>query len=182
MSQSMIDHGGSDRIHRDHVIVPLNAIRAACALLLFTVVVAGAARLTGHNHVVLAPTKAVSSRDLLFADRKDGGVVITDAGTGRLVTVIPPRTGGFLRGVMRGLVREHKIDEGTNGSPFRLTRWADGRLSIEDPANGERFELEAFGATNEAVFAALLTDGTASKGTDGSGAADAKPGARADAR
>lgn len=140
----------------DHLAFPRGVLYAAGALLLFTLVVAGVARATGRNHVALAPTAVVSQRDLLFADRADGGVVITEAGTGRPVAVIAPETGGFLRGIMRGLVREHELAQGAAGSSFRLTRWADGRLSIGDPASGEQFELEAFGPTNEAAFAALL--------------------------
>ena len=40
--------------------------------------------------------------------------------------------------------------------PFRLTRWSDGRLSLDDPATGRRIELDAFGPTNTAVFAHLM--------------------------
>ena len=41
--------------------------------------------------------------------------------------------------------------------PFRLTRWADGRLSVEDPTTGRRVDLGAFGAVNAASFAKLMT-------------------------
>ena len=138
------------------IVVPRGALAAAAVLMLFTIALAGTARLTGRNHVVLPPTAAVASRDLTFTDRADGGIVVTDIGTGQPVTVIAPTTGGFLRGIMRGLVREHRLNELAPGSAFRLTRWADGRLSIADPQTGEHIELAAFGPTNEAVFARLL--------------------------
>jgi putative photosynthetic complex assembly protein len=73
------------------------------------------------------------------------------------ISVIAPGTNGFLRATMRGLARQRlREDEGAD-TPFRLTEWADGRLTLEDPATGRRIEMEAFGETNEAVFARLLT-------------------------
>ena len=138
------------------IIIPRGVLVAAAILILFTIALAGTARLTGRGHVALPPTEAVASRDLTFTDRADGGILITDVGTGQAVTVVAPTTGGFLRGIMRGLVREHRLNDLAAGSAFRLTRWADGRLSIADPQTGEHIELAAFGPTNEAVFARLL--------------------------
>jgi putative photosynthetic complex assembly protein len=40
-----------------------------------------------------------------------------------------------------------------------LTRWADGRISLEDPETGRVIELDAFGPTNGEAFAQLLTAG-----------------------
>ncbi len=157
MSMDHVPTAGRPR-SKETVIIPKGVIAAAGALLLFTIALAGAARITGNNHVALPPTEAVASRDLTFTDQPDGGILIDDAVTGRRVALVAPTTGGFLRGIMRGLVREHRLNDLAAGSSFRLTRWADGRLSIEDPATAERFELEAFGPTNEAVFARLLDD------------------------
>ncbi len=151
------------------VPIPKSILGAAGALMLLTIAVAGIARHTGANHMVLPPTQAVASRDLTFTDRGDGAVVIADAAGGRQVAVVPPETGGFLRGIMRGLVREHRLNDLGPGTSFRLTRWADGRLSIEDPATRERFELAAFGATNEAAFARLLVDEPAADAAPGAG-------------
>ena len=136
--------------------MPLGVIVLAGALLLFTMTVAGMARITNNNHVILPPTQAVASRDLLFKDLKDGGVDVSDAGTSEHVYTVLPTTGGFLRGVLRGLVRDHRKVDRAIGYAFHLTRWADGRLSLEDPTTHESFELEAFGSTNELVFAQFL--------------------------
>ncbi len=128
----------------------------AGTLMLFTIATASLAKRTHYDRVDVPPSTAVTVRDLTFKDMDDGGVSITDADTGQLVTVVRPTTGGFLRGVMRGLVRDHhKVDNAT-GYAFRLTRWADNRLSLEDTMTHETFELESFGSTNEQVFADLL--------------------------
>ena len=137
-------------------VAPTSAIVLAGGLMLFVVAIAGLARATHNNRVILPPTQAIASRDLAFKDLPNGGVDVADASTGAHVYTVAPTTGGFLRGIMRGLVHDHnRIDKAKNYA-FRLTRWADGRLSIEDPATHEAYELEAFGSTNEAVFAQFL--------------------------
>ncbi len=100
---------------------------------------------------------AVQAADLVMQDHDDGSVTVTQAGTGALVETVPPATNGFLRVVLAGLVRERRREEmGAPTAPFRLTRWSDGRLTIDDSATGKLIELEAFGPTNEAAFARLL--------------------------
>ena len=83
-----------------------------------------------HAH---AGRGAVQSRTLHFADRNDGAVEVTDADR-HIVAVLPPGTNGFARGVMRGLARARKLEDVGQEPPFVLTRWADGRLSLDDPS------------------------------------------------
>lgn len=135
---------------------PKGVLMGIGALMLFSIGVAATTRFSHQNHVTMPPTTALQTRDLAFRDLADGGIDITDANTGALITTVQPKTGGFVRGIMRGLIREHRLWDKPSGTSFCLTRWADGRLSIEDPATHESFELEAFGTTNEKVFAAFL--------------------------
>ncbi len=153
-------------------IIPRGVIIGAGLLMLFTIIVAGVSHRAGAYHVAVPPTNAVASRDLFFADQHDGGVLVTDAVTGKRVAMIEPTTGGFVRGIMRGLVREHRLKEQATGTAFRLTHWADGRLSIADPTTGESFDLEAFGSTNELAFAKLLDDGETQAGAPDKAAAN----------
>lgn len=102
-------------------------------------------------------TVPVASRDLRFADRADGAVVITDVKTGRIAhVVVPGQQTGFIRGVMRGMARERKMRGLGDAAPFALTAWRDGQLSLTDGTTGRQIELTAFGATNRAAFAELL--------------------------
>ena len=89
-------------------------------------------------------------------------MAVYDVASGRVVDAISPGTNGFLRGVLRGLARERKLQSIGTEPPFRLTRWDDGRLSLEDPATRQRIELASFGPTNAAAFARLLRDRSAS--------------------
>lgn len=107
---------------------------------------------------------AVRTRTLRFLDEADRGVRIEDVGTGATASVIVPgQQTGFIRGVMRGLARERRMHGIGSGPPFTLTQWSDGELSLTDSATGRSIELNAFGSTNRATFAALLNTTGAAK-------------------
>ncbi|QBM77162.1 phosphonoacetaldehyde methylase [Sphingomonas sp. AAP5] len=100
---------------------------------------------------------AVQTRTLRFLDAADRGVRIEDVGTGQTAgTIVPGQETGFIRGVMRGLARERRMHGIGSDAPFTLTQWRDGELTLTDSATGRSIELNAFGTTNRAAFAALL--------------------------
>ena len=101
------------------------------------------------------------TRRLTFADRSDGAVVITDADSGAQVALIESETksGGFIRGVLRGLARERRMRGIGSGPAFALVLWEDGSLSLTDEATGRIIELGAFGPDNRDAFAAVLPAG-----------------------
>ena len=100
-------------------------------------------------------SRPVLVRDLTFRDRPDGGVDVLDAANGRLLETVEGQA-GFLRATLRGLAQQRRREDIGSADPFRLTAWADGRLTLDDPDTRRHIELEAFGGTNEAVFAELL--------------------------
>lgn len=101
--------------------------------------------------------QVLAQRDLLFNDRADGAVVVTDARDGTQVALIAPGEGGFVRGVLRGLARDRFVAQIGRETPFRVVGWSDGRLTFEDPATGTRMEMAAFGQTNAEVFLRYLS-------------------------
>ena len=133
---------------------PRPVLIGAGALLAFTVVIAATARFTGVA-TPIPVARLVAERSLRFQDEPGGGVAVTDAATGRLVTTITGQA-GFLRATMRGLAQQREREGLGEATPFRLTAWSDQRLTLDDPATGRHVELEAFGETNEAAFARLL--------------------------
>ncbi len=116
----------------------------------------GADRLTGAPDPAAEGT-IVAQRDLVFLDRTDGGVVAISAASHQPVEVFEGEN-GFLRGTLRGFARIRKSEHLGADAPFRLARWSDGRLTLDDPATGRHVELLAFGPTNAGVFARLLTE------------------------
>lgn len=108
-----------------------------------------------HTGNVAADSPMAAMRDIRVADAPDGAVLVFDAGSGAQIERLSGEN-GFLRGTLRALARERRIDGVGREQAFRLTAWADGRLTLDDPATGRRLELEAFGPDNAAVFARFL--------------------------
>jgi putative photosynthetic complex assembly protein len=136
--------------------LPRGALFGAAALVLASLLLVSVARLTGYGPAKPAPSAVVSRYNLRFEDRSDGAVLIYSDATGHLVDTLPPGTNGFVRGVLRGLVRERRADHIGPTPPFQLTRWADGRLSLDDPSTARHVDLEVFGPTNAGAFADIL--------------------------
>jgi putative photosynthetic complex assembly protein len=112
---------------------------------------------TAPQHRVEAKVKVIVERQFLFADRADGALVVTDATNNTLAMILEPGSNsGFIRGTMRGLMRERMLHEVDRKGPVTVTQWADGALTLTDPSTGRIIELGSFGGTNRAAYAALL--------------------------
>lgn len=140
----------------DHPFLPRKAIYAVAALIGFSLLAVTSARIAGLPTRGPETSATLQALDLRFEDRDDGAVLVYNAEDGSLVSELPPATNGFIRGVLRSLVRERRSRDQGDSAPFRLARHADGRLTLEDLATGRRIELRAFGPTNEGAFGALL--------------------------
>jgi putative photosynthetic complex assembly protein len=139
---------------------PRGALIAVAALLTVSIAGAGAVRLARLN-AIASPAQASrtglwASEDLRFIDQPDGSVSVRDSQSDRVVATLQPGTGGFVRGVMRGLAHERKVRGIGAAAPFRLSEWQGGRLDLEDTATGRHIDLEAFGTTNRDAFLQLL--------------------------
>ncbi|MEY2736197.1 MAG: photosynthetic complex assembly protein PuhC [Burkholderiaceae bacterium] len=106
----------------------------------------------------LAPGSVQGRRWLRFEDRPNGDVVAIDVRSGS-ETARYQGEQGFLRGTLRAVARERSRHGISPDRPLELVAHDHGRLSLIDPATGQRIALESFGASNLAVFAALLDDG-----------------------
>jgi putative photosynthetic complex assembly protein len=136
--------------------VPRGALLGAALLVGFALLTAGGARVSGVGTTRTPAAAPVRVLDLRFTDRADGAVVVEDARRGETLEVIAPGTNGFVRGVLRGMARERKRQDIGVEPPFRLTRWSDGRLSLDDPSTGRHVDLEAFGPANSGAFVRMM--------------------------
>ena len=138
-------------------ILPRGAVPVFGLLLAAVVVAIAAVRWSGIDiRTPDAPT--VAERAMFFTDTDHHSVAVHDARSGALIAEFHGVEGeaSFLRGSLRALVRERGMRGIGNKEPFVVRARADGRLTLFDPATGERLDLESFGASNAAVYAKLL--------------------------
>jgi putative photosynthetic complex assembly protein len=136
--------------------MPRGVLFGAGALLVFVLLATLYGRSSDVGAVHMPTTQPYQTLLLHFVDQDDGGIVISDASNGAVVTTIAPGTNGFLRSTMRGFA--HARARGNIGpeAPFTLTRWSDGTLSLSDDKTGRRVDLDAFGPNQSDVFARLF--------------------------
>ena len=126
---------------------------AIALLLIGTFVTIGLARMQDTTQEVAEPARKI--RQLRFVDQPDGAVAAIDATNGELVQRYEGEQ-GFLRGTLRAMARQRKLNGVGAAEPFELILHADGRLTLHDPATGTKIALESFGSRNIGVFAQLL--------------------------
>jgi putative photosynthetic complex assembly protein len=140
---------------------PNAALFAAGAIIVVTIASVAWARFT----ISQAPQASVEMSepisgyvDLVFADAEDGSVTISDASTSKLIETIAPGEDAFIRAVIRGYGRDRRVRNIAPTAPYRLYQLVDTRLVFEDTSTKRRINLRAFGATQQAAFARLLSN------------------------
>ncbi|MGD0720616.1 MAG: photosynthetic complex assembly protein PuhC [Roseiarcus sp.] len=151
MSQLMT-HGRAAR--GSHL--PRGVIAGAASLVVFALIATGLGRVSDIGAVHMPKADVVESLALRFEDREDGAVAVRDSSDDRIIYTVAPGAGGFIRATVRGLVQERKRSGIGPETPFTLTHWSDGTVSLEDLTIGRRVSLEAFGPTNAEAFAQLF--------------------------
>ncbi len=136
-----------------------------CGLAILSLALATFARLTDVGVLRMPPTPVLEYRELAFRDLSERGVEVIDPTTGTVLTRLArSEGGGFVQNVLSGMNVDRKR-QGTPGeAPYRIARHADGRLYLNDPSTGRRQTVDAFGATQTAVFARLLAGGATTQG------------------
>jgi putative photosynthetic complex assembly protein len=156
------DHSTTAVAHATGAL-PRAAVLGAALLIGFALASVTLARI-GHWHDTPVPAaRAVAVLHLQFSDRDDGAIDVFDADRAAAaahIATIPPRSNGFMRGVLRGLARARRGEHLPLYTPFTLTRWSDGRVTLADPGTGRSVALEVFGPDNSRPFAALFAADT----------------------
>ena len=145
--------------------LPQGALIGAAILIVTALLMVGAVRLSGTQPAQPDPSPMVAQVEVSFEDRADGAVLLFLKPQNKPMGQLAPGTNGFVRGVLRGLARERRAEKIGPQAPFRLTRWADGRLSLDDPATSRHVDLEVFGPTNAGAFATIFLQGLAARET-----------------
>ncbi len=143
--------------HDQHI--PRPVLYAAGALIAVSLALTAFCRSTLVAELAAPRPAPLESLALSFDDQTDGSVAVLDATTGLRFTSIPPESNGFVRGVLRGMNRERKLESLGKDAKFVLAREQNGRLSLEDLQTHRRVDLTAFGPDNAGAFARLLDAG-----------------------
>lgn len=138
-------------------ILPRWFITGAALVMVGALAGTAIARLSGASAQQLPDAPVRTERQLKFEDTPTGYINVVDAETKQLVLAVEPGTSSFLRGAVRALARERKKTGIGAEHAFRLISRTDGRLTLLDPMNGQRVDLESFGPSNAAVFFDLLS-------------------------
>jgi putative photosynthetic complex assembly protein len=88
----------------------------------------------------------------------DDSVALKSVETGAVIAGFDRGRGGFLRNTIRafGLKRNQmKIHPAT---PFVVTRWESGRITLNDPATNHQVPVDAFGPMVTKMFAPLVAE------------------------
>ncbi len=138
--------------------VPKGALVGALVLILLSIALAAASRLTGLGRTALgAPDAGAVTREIRFERGPDEAIVVRDERTGQPLASFGAQSGGFVRGSLRALGYERERRGLTlEGAPFRIVEWRNGRLTLDDPATGYHVELNAFGPDNLEAYRRLL--------------------------
>jgi putative photosynthetic complex assembly protein len=134
--------------------VPRGPLLGALAVVVVAASAAVAARTTGVGATREAEVagRAVERLSLRFADAPDGGILVYDATTGALAGRVAPGGDGFLRGALRAMTRGRMLAHAGPERPFVLTRWSDGRLTLDDSVTRMHVAVSAFGPAQVASF------------------------------
>jgi len=153
MSQSSThqsDHSGG---------VPKGLLVSAGFLVLFALLASAFAHVSDVGTLHMPEQQAVETLALRFEDRDDGSIAVRNAPDGKVIYSVQPGTYGFIRSTLRGLARERRRSGLDATTPFTLTRWNDGTVSLDDSATRRRVNLDAFGPSQAEAFAQLFTAG-----------------------
>lgn len=89
-------------------------------------------------------------------DTADGSIALRDAERGGLVATVRPGEDNFIRATLRGFAQGRLRAGLSREVPFRLTRFDDGSLRLDDSLTGRSVDFGAFGPSNYAAFARLM--------------------------
>jgi putative photosynthetic complex assembly protein len=133
---------------------PFAAIFVGLAL---TVVVIGAARLSGYQAPSSLPQQVADQTRLLqFEDAPQGTVTVRDAMTGEQIASFGRGEGSFVRATLRALVHDRQHKNASLEKNFRLELHG-AQLFLIDEATEKTISLNAFGPSNTAAFAAFIS-------------------------
>lgn len=156
MSDNMTNNQQQLMMRRNDNMIPTGLLMGMVALVVVALGITTYARLTDRPLVGVPHEAAVTAgRAIILDGSRDGSVTVRDE-NGAVILEPDAERAGFISVIWRGLDRKRMIHQVAGNPPVKLVEYANGRLSLQDPASGWSAELANFGDMNEAAFARLL--------------------------
>jgi len=142
-----------DMIRRDKEMVPTKLVVAVAILALsalYTVAFSirhdvDAGGKPHASELIASRSVVLESDGVAMRATNPDGTLITDRDNGAFVSV-----------VVQGLQRARKVSRVEGNPPVTISRLANGRIVLDDPASGWSVELNSFGAGNAAYWNWIL--------------------------
>ena len=147
--------------------IPALALIGAGALAGFAMLAVVIGRGGDVGRTELPPAEPVSHVEFHAEDQADGSILVRDAADRHLLLTVRPGEDNFFRATLRGLAQARQREGLGRETPFTLTRFDNGTLSLADTATNRTIPLEAFGRPNALAFARLLPAETGRDDTTG---------------
>jgi putative photosynthetic complex assembly protein len=136
--------------------IPPGLVKMMAALVVTSVAIVAFAAVTDRPLVgAPKPAEVLEQRTMILLPGEGNQVTVLEE-DGRQIVALD--NGGFIAVVLGGLKFERKKQGVAMNEVTTLTRYANGRLTLADPATGWSAELQAFGPGNMAAFERLLAD------------------------
>lgn len=137
--------------------LPKPIVAGGAALMVATVTFCAFGHATGIGRTVEPAPVAVVSRDLVFTENDDKTLTVRDADRGgQVVKDFDPEDAGFIRALVRGMLRNRtRYGEPAVGA-FRVSLARDGGVWLQDLGTHQNVDLRAFGPTQVQAFAQFV--------------------------
>jgi putative photosynthetic complex assembly protein len=138
------------------IAVPRGPLIGAALLIVLVFGVAIAARVSGHTASEEPASAIAQRRSLRLELEPDGLLSVYDVQQNRQVARLDPAKNGFLFGMLRGIQQKRTVAQTDPATPFQVTLWQDGRMTLDDSTTGMHVAVNSFGPTQVASFSQLF--------------------------
>ncbi len=154
LHDALVRPNGPSLRNRDKEMIPRTLLRAMFGLAVAALAIVSFAVITDRP-TVGQPKAAdtLQSRTIVIEGDGPDAVRVSEPG-GAVIADLA--NGGFIAVVNNGLNRARFVKGIEGNPPVDLVAYANGRLTLHDPASGWSAELGSFGADNKAAFERLL--------------------------
>ncbi|NJR13170.1 MAG: hypothetical protein HC779_01175 [Phyllobacteriaceae bacterium] len=117
------------------------------------------AKVTGLGTDLHPRGAVMAEQAVTIISGENGRLMMALSPSGQIVIDLAPTQGGFLRGLVRAFSLKRNAQGVAEQTPYTVTRWESGRITLEDAATSHSVPLDSFGPGVLKDFEALVGKG-----------------------